>query len=206
MESILVMTPHSGWIRSETAGFLLNISIARGFSKISIDLNYGIPVDFNRNLCVKKFLHTDHDWLFFLDSDMIPPSNVLDLTRYHRPIISAVSWGWKNNGPMIMAFDETDTTGVYTPVCVNGLQRVDAVGTGCLFIHRSVLETIEPPYFLFEKDEEGLMKLGEDFYFCRKASDAGYSIYVHGGYRCSHIREIDFLKVNNLLLEMEGCL
>ena len=206
MDSVLIMVPHTGWLRYETVGFLLSSTIDRGFSKISIDLNYGIPVDFNRNLCVKKFLQSDHDWLFFLDSDMVPPPNIFDLTRHHKPIISAVSWGWKNGSPMIMAFNETEVSGVYEPTCVSGLQKVDAIGTGCLFIHKSVFDSIEPPYFLFERDHEGLMKLGEDFYFCRKAIDAGYSIYVHGGYKCSHIREVDFKRVNDILLEMEATL
>ncbi len=54
------------------------------------------------------------------------------------------------------------------------LIECDGVGGGCLLIHRRVFDAIEKPYFKCNPDTF----IGEDFYFCRKAREAGFKIYL----------------------------
>lgn len=58
--------------------------------------------------------------------------------------------------------------------------EVDAAGTGCMMIHRSVLEKVPRPWFSYR--EGGT----EDMYFCRKAKAAGFRVYGDLSVICSH--------------------
>jgi len=60
------------------------------------------------------------------------------------------------------------------------LVKVDAVGGGCLLIHREVLAKVPRPWF--SAREGGT----EDFYFCRKAKQAGFEIYGDMSVICDH--------------------
>jgi GT2 family glycosyltransferase len=62
-------------------------------------------------------------------------------------------------------------------------------------IRRRVFEKLDPPYFKYVYDEMGKLKLGQDFYFCQKAREAGFRIYVHTGILTSHYQNIDLLKL-----------
>ncbi len=62
------------------------------------------------------------------------------------------------------------------------LIECDGVGGGCLLIHRRVFEAIEPPYFKCNPNTF----IGEDFYFCRKARQAGFKIYLDPSILCGH--------------------
>ncbi len=62
------------------------------------------------------------------------------------------------------------------------LIECDGVGGGCLLIHRRVFDAIEKPYFKCNPNTF----IGEDFYFCRKAREAGFKIYLDPGILCGH--------------------
>jgi 2-polyprenyl-3-methyl-5-hydroxy-6-metoxy-1,4-benzoquinol methylase len=64
----------------------------------------------------------------------------------------------------------------------NTLIECDAVATGCLLIHREVLETMEPPWFQYVT--EGY---SEDLWFCNKAKyDYDIPIYCDISTICGH--------------------
>ena len=60
---------------------------------------------------------------------------------------------------------------------LNGVIEVDATGTGCVMIHKSVLEKIDSPWFY---------NLAEDFYFYEKARKAGFSVYINCNCKVIH--------------------
>ena len=73
-----------------------------------------------------------------------------------------------------------DRVGEYAdyPVC-----RVDAVGTGFLALHRSLLLTMqakfEPPLIWFHEPVVGGVHFGEDMGFCLRLRDLGYPVLVN---------------------------
>jgi SAM-dependent methyltransferase len=70
------------------------------------------------------------------------------------------------------------------PVC-NPLLECDAIGTGAMLIHRSVLEQMAPPWFEFNGDE------GEDLRFCKRAKqELGIPIFVDLSAICGHIEMV----------------
>jgi hypothetical protein len=67
--------------------------------------------------------------------------------------------------------------------------QVDAAGTGCLLIHRSVLEAIQADADPHQGKDwcwfwDGPINgewIGEDLQFCRRVRSLGFPIYVHTG-------------------------
>jgi GT2 family glycosyltransferase len=57
------------------------------------------------------------------------------------------------------------------------------VGFGCCLIKASVFRNLAPPWFVYDVGKNK----GEDIYFCEKARDAGYEIWVDPSVRPRHL-------------------
>jgi len=85
-----------------------------------------------------------------------------------------------------------------------GLIPVDGVGTGCLLINRRVLEEeVAPPWFRFVYNEDGTLKLGEDFFFGEKLRQSGVDMFVSSEHLCSHYRKVDLTEYGQVVAEAE---
>lgn len=85
--SVLICVPTTGDIHSETAEVALAICAnhAGGASFRTVRAH---PTDRCRNLCVQGFLQSPHSHLLFLDSDVVPPADCLELTlSVDRPVV-----------------------------------------------------------------------------------------------------------------------
>lgn len=175
MFSVFIGVPNTGTIRTELALWLMK-------QKATIFTPQAKPHDHCRNIIVNQFLKTDCEWLLMVDSDILPPDNVLDMID--------------NNVPVCAAYACTTVNGEVIPVGMtkneNGyhydfkhsepkLHKVDAVGTGCILIKRNVLEKMDKPYFRFVY-EDGILVNGEDFDFCERVGD----VYFDARYKCKH--------------------
>ena len=74
----------------------------------------------------------------------------------------------------------------------NGLLPVDATGGAFLYVQMHVFDAIKPPYFcnreaIAERVLNEVDFLGEDLFFCEKAGDAGFPIYVDLDVLVGHI-------------------
>jgi len=155
-------------------------------------------IDLAREQTVEDALEADPEWILFMDSDVVPPANVFQqLTRHGQPIVSGLYYMDNPDGvhPAMWRLDEYDAPSIMEKER-EGLVNVDAVGFGCLLVHRDVLEDIDRPWFRWTKGYEDhpwdLQHLGEkpgvseDFFFCHRAQQAGYDIYVDTTTRCIH--------------------
>lgn len=156
------------------------------------------PTDHARNLCVQAFLRTNHSHMLFLDSDVVPPDNCIDLLMgANRPLACGVY-------PLLLG-DSTLTTSLFRKAAngeyhyVEDLSEqpfeVDAAGMGCCLIARAVLERVAYPWFRFEFGENCKIT-GEDFYFFEQAAaTGGYKPLVIPQAICGHYKNIDLLDV-----------
>ncbi len=76
----------------------------------------------------------------------------------------------------------------------DSLVEVDAVGTGCMMIHRSVFEGMDKPYW-----EYRTRRGSEDMDFCFRAQKAGFPIYVDlavvaGHFKLKPVGHNEFMK------------
>lgn len=163
--------------------------------------------DFARNAIVEDFLKTDCDILWFLDSDVTPPKAILDLVVYPTKdwmVAGATYPVWmtlnEDIGPQAVLTCYRQHNGKLAKAAVptSGIDFVDGLATGCLFIKREIFSKLQKPYFEFKYNEETReMTEGEDLGFCRKVNELGYQFYTDFSMVCKHYKRVDLLDVNN---------
>lgn len=165
-----------------------------------------------RNEVVKTFLdHTSAAWLLMVDSDEVLPVEAFDRLvaaahEHERPVVAGLYFGTLPNPngllptPIPHFYRRTDDGVMVSPVTDyprDTLIEIDAAGTGCILVHRTVLEAIRTHADPSEGDAwcwfrdlpfEGNW-LGEDMYFCRRIRALGYPIHGHTGAILPHRRK-----------------
>jgi len=155
-----------------------------------------------RNRVVKQFLDgTKSDWLLLIDSDEQLSLEAFDklLETAHdkeRPVVAGLVFaGFGIEGapypkPVPAIFQ--DAPEGFLPLYKydkDSIFEIDAAGTGCLLIHRSVLEKMRetadknqgPDWCWFWDGPVDGNWIGEDLLFCRRIRALGFPIYVNTG-------------------------
>ena len=162
-----------------------------------------------RNQVAATFLDaTKDDWLLMIDTDeMLSKDNFAKLLQSAdaklRPIVSGVVFGAWETGeiypePVPCIFMTNDTGGLF-PVHdyeKDRLIEIDAAGTGCLLIHRKVLERFRQDANEHQGKMWGFFQdmplngewIGEDILFSLRAKSFGYRIFAHTGVLLPHER------------------
>lgn len=163
------------------------------------------PFENNLHHIVNDFMDGDYDYWLSFDADNPPLRNPLDLIDYDRDIIGCptpVVYMDKNKmGDRPIYFNAyKKVPGGYTewPPDSQGLQKVDAIGTGCFLINRRVFldpEMRKAP-FARKLNEDGTVERGNDISFCERATEQGFEIYAHFDYQCQHFNEIEALEMH----------
>lgn len=156
-----------------------------------------------RNLVVRTFLDAHNaEWLLFVDADHQFPPDLADrlveaADPKTAPIVGGLYYGiWHGSGspvqfPQIYYWAD-DPPGVLRAEFVpdDQLIQVGATGTGCLLIHRSVLEAMRgkhpEPWPWFQETAINGQPVGEDITFCMRAGALGFPIHVHTGIEAGH--------------------
>ena len=201
---VLFCIPTTGWISSDlfmrTQRIFQN-AIEKGI-QIGVHVVKAIPHDSSRNLLVEGFLENDWDWMLSCDSDVVPPENIVDMITDERPLCAAyvnavlpmdinkpIS---ERVGPVAIGYEDVPGGIRYFkfPFEVGEVKEVPSFGTGCFAVRRDVFETIPAPHFKFGYNEKGILTLGEDLYFCKKAREHGFIPHMDGRFVCLHLKEI----------------
>ena len=141
-----------------------------------------------RNDIHNTFLNeTDAPYLMMLDSDVLPPPNIVEILMSHEKHIVG---GWYKSkslqkGPYPVVYDfhsESDEA-------INwksreepgeGLEKVEGMGAGCWLMSRELADALgEDPYDM----EKGT----EDLVLCKKILDLGYEMWVDWDIDCAHM-------------------
>ena len=148
MPSVFVAVPNMGKIQTDLV--LRLISWIYGAKIIFFPPQGYSPVSVARNLCVKEFLNQDYDYLFFVDSDTVPPIDaVKKLLAAKKKIISGVTCNLKlcedgllRPAPMVMRYEDPKNPddGLLPISKRSGVEEVDGFGMSCCMIHKSVFD------------------------------------------------------------------
>jgi hypothetical protein len=141
--SIFVGTPTLGLVRIEWALSRFGQVVPCNFSLKTGFVPFGYSVADAQNLIVRKFIEENCEWLFIVEEDNILPSDCfLRLNDYMRskevPIVSGL-YTTKSIPSEPMVYRGRGNS-YFTDWKIGDKVWVDAVPTGCILIHRSILE------------------------------------------------------------------
>ena len=189
-----------------------------GKDKIRTDTVMGDAMIYrSRNKIAELFLQTDAKWLLMIDDDIIPsigrpfwlrtwvasarniPDPPLQRHVLHRLIgagkslVAGVYFGRQEGGQLICS---DQSLAADARLYNDRVVPVEWAGTGCMLIHRKVLEAIKAknpelasknpqiPFDFFRPNE---FTEGEDISFCRRAKAAGHQPHVDLGLPVFHV-------------------
>ena len=146
----VIAIPHMGSIHPELAKYLITLGQKYG-NEIQFMFRSQNPVSVNRNALVEEFLKTEAEWLLFLDDDMNPKTDLLEMCNSGKDVMQAVTCILQNNVPQPLIMRKVDNSDkiLFKQIeedldnAIDGLIPVDGVGTGCLLINRRVFNIIE---------------------------------------------------------------
>ena len=196
---------NQGEIRTELTKVLTLIIQQEGF-RINITYPHKKPIANNRNHIVQKFLaRKEFDYLMMIDSDIVPPPNIMKLLDFNKDIIVPLMFVMQNGKVLPLYLEQAkdgqlEFTKKYLDM--QGLVKVDATGTGCIILSRKVLEAVKFP-FRNEYDTDGIKKFGLDLNFCKRARKLGFQPYVHLDYVADHHSVGSLRDTYYLLLQKE---
>jgi hypothetical protein len=193
--SVLVCVPTYRDIDSRTAeaAFAICANHPGGASFRTVRAH---PIDRCRNLCVEKFLKTSHTHLLFLDSDVVPPANCLEimLAEGHPLVCGIYPLQLEGEICLSIARQVAPNTYAFLRDAPEEPIEIDAAGMGCCLMGREVLEALSFPWFRFQRRRDG-HQTGEDIFFFEKCAAAGIRARVVPEVMCSHHRSVDLLSV-----------
>lgn len=165
-------------------------------TKMPVNTNVQFRIGPDRGRCrdwlVAQSLERGSEWILFLDDDhAFAPTLLLQLLSHEQPIVSSL-YLRRTNPFLPIAYESKDDQGLYMPLDLTeapkeGLVPIVAAGTGGMLIRSEVFYDLEPPWFL-HTDEQS-----EDLYFCDRAREAGFPLYVDLEARLGHIAPLNFL-------------
>lgn len=189
------------------------------FFKVSMPNDLS-PVEYARNQCVKEFLKDPfYKKLWFIDADMVPSGNALDLLDFDEPMVSGMTYIWtgekldnegfyKPPGLKINAFTwrpETQDFISMIPKPTGDAFYCDAAGCATLIVKKEVFLDVPEPWFRVPRDPYGAALRSEDLEFTRLATSRGHKLIYIPKVQFGHIKTVDLRQVLNYgLASMRG--
>jgi cellulose synthase/poly-beta-1,6-N-acetylglucosamine synthase-like glycosyltransferase len=210
-EKIHISWAHHGQIDNYFAISLLDV--VSGFPNIIGSYNSikgtGLLAK-SRNLMISHFLDkTKEDWILIIDSDEFLSIDAFaklasEIDKDTCPVLSAVVFSMGSDvrmEPFPCIFKlENGVNIIYQDYPENQILDIDAAGSGCLLIHRSVLEKVRelykeqtgPTWAWYGDGPIGIddVWLSEDITFSYRIREAGYQMKAHTGAIIPHHKEI----------------
>lgn len=194
---VYISVPAVDWMWTKAAQALIGV-VLNSKSRLHLAMRTsGTTIARKRNDCVAHFLSTDNEWLFFLDSDMVPPADVVPrLIAHDKDIVAGLAFARVHPYPPAAGYLVDDKFSFLSDLdATQPLREVDWVGAACLLIRRRVLEKLATPGELwFEANAEDS---GEDNAFCKKAKAAGFTVWVDTSCSVGHLG-VTSIDVNSL--------
>lgn len=149
----------------------------------------GIEIGINRRNIVTRALEDDYEWVFFVDDDMVFPSNhLLKLLAHDLPVVASL---YLNRTPPygVMAYNSSEVINglrMWKPVTLagapaTGVAQIVAAGTAGMLVHTNVFKKIEYGTW-FEHPNST-----DDLAFSQRVIEAMFPIHLDLDARMGHI-------------------
>jgi hypothetical protein len=210
-DKVCIATINDGKINAQLAIDLIHIARQRfdRFDSYVQVSNSGL-ITRSRNLLVKNYLEqTDAPWLLMMDSDERMTLENFDklvaaADAEKRPVVSALVFAAFFDDedmlrPIPTIYNEFPDRGLvaFDDYPIDEIIKVDATGTGCLLIHRSVLLEIQSKTTENQGKEwawfmDGPIAgrwFGEDLLFSKRLASLGIPLHAHTGAILAHKKD-----------------
>lgn len=200
---VLLSVPNTGWIHKHVLHAAVGMLRDKRHEVTLITPTHN-PYENNLHHIVNDFMASDTDYWINMDADNPPMRNPLDLIAHEMDIIGLPTpvYHFTNKVPgerpiYHNAYDYVGEEGYKEHLPKDGLQEVDAVGTGCFIVSRRVFENSEMRKAPFQRQyhEDGTVHKGNDISFCERAKAQGFRIFAHYDYPCRHFNELELNEV-----------
>ena len=194
---ILVSVPNEGWIHKHVCFATDRLVLD---SRVTLIRPQHRPYENNLAHIRNQVLEEGHDFWLNIDADNPPFNNPLDLLEFDLPLIGlptpVLHWTGKPGERPIYWNAYKAVPGGYTEYRPQeGLQKVDAIGTGCFLVRRDVLECVSISPFNRTYNHDGTVDKGNDISWCERVRKAGFNIHAHFDYPCRHFKEVELTEV-----------
>jgi hypothetical protein len=192
-------------------GVKMAVSLMRFAQQV---MEYGITIQVNslcgcsvvtraRNMIADQFLKSDCDSLLFIDADMtFEPESVIRLLAFNqeKPIVAGAYEARKEGKVYILTLDHDEDGNLLMDDM--GLVKAKRVATGFMMIQRQVFEVLakkHPEWYHKDVNSDNMLYsffdflvtpggyIGEDFLFCQRAIDAGFTCWIDPTIKLGHM-------------------
>lgn len=156
---------------------------------------YGTNVAQNLNRGVAESLKTGADHVFIMGDDHVFPTLLLFQLLGHQKDLVAPLVTYRHPPFLPIAFKARNARGLWYGIewgdmPTTGLMEVEAMTNSGMLVHRRVFEAM--PYPWFEIGQVDTQHLSEDVYFCAKARNLGFRLYVDVDMPIGHLSPVAF--------------
>lgn len=115
--------------------------------------------------------------ILWIDSDMRFPADALDQLLAHDEPIVAANYAMRRH-PILPTAKHRDLGFLFTPPGADGLADVTHCGMGLMLTDMAVFANTPEPWFIVGYSPKTGEYSGEDFFFCKRASEHGFATRI----------------------------
>jgi hypothetical protein len=177
---------------------LASLRLPPAMGPLERSLAFGNFIPAQRELIAEDAIEGGYDFLFFVDDDIVLPSDALTRllgTAEADPscaVVGGLYYSRDSIRPMVVdAWEGADTTSAAIPAFTStSTSVVGGIGFGCALLRVSVLKELEPPYFpvhvYLDRAARVVQQCDEDYRYCERVRRAGYTVRLDARVRCPH--------------------
>ena len=168
---------------------------------ILLEASRGGDIAEKREAQVDEGLRLGCTHIVLLDADMVyPPSTLRDLfsimESHNADMVGGLCYrGYEPYDPLIWNPTEEGLLKPFEDYKFGDIVSAGATGAACLLVKRGVFEKLPRPWFRVQTEEKTVdgkivvIRRGEDTYFTRNATKAGFKLLINTDYDIGHLRE-----------------
>ena len=191
MKKILIAIPTARYIEADTFKSIYDLEIPAGYQTV-FQTFYGYRVDQVRNL-IADWVVRGFDYLFAVDHDVtFAPDTLKKMLAHDKDLVSGI---YRQRVPeqTLEIYDINQQRMTMeqllgpSQIIESGLVQIGGCGFGCVLVKKEVMSRIGYPQFEYHPALDHNNTRSEDNDFCRKATNAGFTLWCDPTILCGHI-------------------
>lgn len=176
---LAIAIPHTGNLKPQMVYSLLGLVKSLKCEYLTL-LQEGSILHAQRENLVKKALELKCTHLLFIDSDMVFEKDAFERLMKRKKDIVGVTYNVRR-----LPLQKIQWKAIGKPK--RDFYEVEAVPAGFMLIDLNILKNLLHPWFFWEVDELGNPVTGEDCWFCTRAREKGYKVWVDLSLKIGHV-------------------